>query len=385
MYESELIVGVIGSIIIIGTLFLFVSNKKKIPLVIPLLILGIILGPITNFFNPTNFSQGISVLVTFALVIVIFEAGINLNINTLKRQALISTSLSFIGPIIIISLISLFSYVFLNLGAELSILLGALLASTDPTIMRPILESVDKKWSNVKTVINLESTFNSVVAVVFVIVIINMLNLNHETTLLNSAKIFVYQTFLGIGIGMVFGYFLYTIICKFKEELKTHILTLGAVLLIYGATNLIGGSGIISVLVLGAIFSNLKPAPPRVIKSFGGELELLLLIFVYVVLGTFLSINLTFINLSIIFFVVLLVLISRYITVYISATVRSKEEQKILFMGGGKGVVCAVLALSSAPLFPNPELILNIIFSTILVTTVIASLTPLYLGRSRRK
>ncbi|UCD03951.1 MAG: cation:proton antiporter [Candidatus Woesearchaeota archaeon] len=378
MADSSLIIGVIGTIIILGALFLVLANKKKIPIVLPLLVLGIILGPVTKLFDPIKFSQVINVLVTFALVIVIFEAGNTVNLTRLKSQALVFTSLSLIGPLIIISIVSLFSYVFLNIRAELAILLGALLSSTDPTIMRPILESFGRKLENIKNIINLESMLNSVVAVVFVIVISNLLILKQRTGFAGAIKIFMYQIFLGVGMGVVFGYLIYRIICKFKEEVKTHILTLGAILLLYGVTNLVGGSGIISVLILGAIFANLKPAPPRIIKSFGGELELLLLIFVYVILGTFLGVELTFINVAIIFFVVILVLLSRYVAVYISASVKSRGERNILFLGGGKGVVCSVLALSSAPLFPNPELVLNIIFSVVLVTTLIASFVPIF-------
>ena len=74
----------------------------------------------------------------------------------------------------------------------------------------------------------------------------------------------------------------------------------------------------------------------------------------------------------------IIVLLSRYITVFISASVKSRGEREILFLGGGKGVVCAVLALSSAPLFPNPELVLNIVFSVIWVTTLIAAFVPMF-------
>lgn len=385
MVESTLIISVIGVIIILGTLFLLLSDKKRIPLVIPLLILGIFLGPITGIFDPVQFSEVIKVLVSFALVIVIFEAGNTVSTYTLKQQWKVFFTMSLIGPALIISLVSLFSYVFLGLRPELAVLLGALLASTDTTIMRPILESFEKRFTRIKSIVNLESTFNSVVAVTIVIIVSNLVKFKETTSLFGALEVFTYHTFLGVGMGVFFGYVIYTITCKFKEELKTHILVLGAILLLYGATKAIGGSGIISVLVLGIIFANMKPAPPRIIKSFGGDLEVLLLIFAYVILGTYLGISLTFVNIVTILFITILVILSRYLTVYLSSNAETKEEARILFLGGGKGIVCAVLALSSAPLFPNPELILNIVFSVIFVTTILASITPFYLQKLEKK
>lgn len=378
MVEPASIIGVIGTIIILGSLFLLLTKKKKVPLVIPLLILGIILGPVTGLFNPNSFSQIVNVVVSFALVVVIFEAGSNIDIEAIKKQFLVFISLSMLGPILIICLVSLFSFVVLNLSVELSILLGALLASTDPTILQPILR---KSRSKLKSIINLESTVNSVIAVVLVISLTNLLSLHGKTTLLETAKMFFYQAFIGIGVGVSFGYVVYKVVDKVRGEIKPHLLTLGAILLLYAITNALGGSGIVAVLVLGVMFASFKPAPPKIIKSFGGDLEILLIIFVYVILGAFMDVHLSLMYAGVIIAIILLILFARYSSVLVSAFVKNKTERKVLFLGGGKGVVCAVLALSSASLFPNPELILSIIFSVILVTTVLSSLVPYYLKK----
>jgi len=382
MVSPALSIGVIGLIIIIGVTLSAMSKKYNYPFTILLLFIGILLGPISGVFKPLQFSNITQSFVTLALVIVLFDAGYEIKLKGLMKRILTSSKLSTFGVFFTVLLVSLIGRFMLSLSWELSVLLGALIASTDLTIVYPLLNGL-KISNNLKESIDLEATLNSVLAAIVVIIIVNMLEVG-KASVFAAAQLFLYNIFVGLGIGITIGYFVVKSIKKMPAKYMPHILSIGAVLFVYSITELVGASGIMAALVVGVMFGNAKPTPPKIIKSFGGEMQLLLVTFVFIILGAILDLSVFATAGGVTIMFITAAFISRFINVSLATKSSSKETKSLIFMAGPRGIMCAVLALSYSSLFEDPSLIIGLVFAVILATSVAVLLLPVFVPKTRK-
>ncbi len=364
---------IIGFIMILGVI-LQMAAKKRIPPVLFLLILGIFLGPVTRIFDPGNYHIAVSSFATFALIVVLFEVGYNLKWETFKKEIIASSLLGIFGVFFSVLFVFLMASYLFGFPWQFALLLAAFLSSTDLTVVSPVLDAMNIS-KKLKDDLELESIINSVLAAVMTILILTIMSAG-TITLGHITSTFINNIFIAIGIGLVFAYVLLYLFRK-ADISRPHIVSIGTVLLVYAITELIGSSGVVSALVVGMVFGNAKPAPPAIIKSFGGEMEFLLITFVYVMLGTLLD----FESFAIIgpvgaFFVSMLVM-SRVIGVKLVTLKESPLNRQTTYLSGPRGIVCAVLVLSYAHLFPNPDIAIGLVFISILSTTILAALLPI--------
>ncbi len=374
MASAAFAVGAVGIILLLGVFLKFYSFKKSYPLTLLLLFVGILVGPILGWFNPQEAIDIVNPFVTLALIMVLFDTGYGMKLGTFFRN--ITKPLIF--GVLAVLLTTLFVAVpfkfLLGINWYLAILLGALLASTDLTIIEPMLEAM-KLRPKLNSLLELESTINSILAAVIVIVIVNLLKVGQELGLSWSVldiglRTLLYNLFVGVGIGILAGYLILRFTERLTAEEKPHIIVIGALFLSYAIAEVLGASGITTALSVGIVFGNSKVQLPKIIKSFGGEMELILVTFVYVILGAILDFGIIFKSILLAVMLVFLVYSARYLGLKLSKISNFVEYSKMMVLSSPRGIVCAVLTLSYASLFPNPELIIGLVFAVILVSAI---------------
>lgn len=371
---SVLSIMVIGLIIIVGVLLIKKSHKTKVSGVIPLLLFGVLLGPVLGVFDPLRYQTAIQSIITLALIIVLFDAGYGISWYELKQGVGKAILLTLLGIIISTAAVMLFGMYILHLNIALSLLLAALAVSTDLTIVAPILENL-KIGKKLKLTTELESALNSVAAAVLAIVAVNLIAIE-EFSAQDIISIVVHNVFVGISFGLILGYLIIIFIKQIKLEDKPYIIVIGAVLLAYAITEFVGASGIVSALIVGMVFRNSKEGLPRFIKSYSKDLELLLIIFIYVIMGTLLDFGIIkqFWLVSIVF--VVIVMSTRYLAVALF-DYKNQENTKFMFFASPRGIVTAVLALSYASKFGDQATkILGMVFLLVLISTLASSAIP---------
>ena len=112
MASTAIAIGVIGSILILGALLLKLSEKTRVSGVVPLLLLGIVLGPVSGLFDPVSYGGAIETLVVFALIIVLFDVGYSTQWGHLKKEILPSTLLTLIAILFSVILVALVHILF---------------------------------------------------------------------------------------------------------------------------------------------------------------------------------------------------------------------------------------------------------------------------------
>jgi len=358
--------GLVGALIFIGVLLFMLSKRTRAPFAVLLLLLGLFIGPLTGFFKITIHEPIVQTFAMIALAVVLFEAGYEIKFSRLKKEigfSMILTVLTVFFSVLAAVLVAKFLF---RLDLIYALLLGALVASTDLTLIYPAIKNLRIKKGLIES-LELEATLNSVFAAVIAVIIASAIAIGKVTTNL-IIQTLTTQFVLGAAIGLIVGWVLLRTVRHLTAEQEPEILSIAVLLVVFAIAEFFGASGIIAVLVVGILFGNSNPPAPKIIKSFGGSLEVLLLIFVYILLGAVMNFSFTLTTFIISLIFVFTLMGFRYFSVLLLGL--EKYEQKITAFAGARGLVSAVLIITYAGLFPDPSLIINVGFLTIFITSI---------------
>lgn len=378
MASTAVAVGAIGVILLLGVFLTLYSKKKSYPLTLLLLLVGILLGPVLGWFKPQDAIDIVSPFVTLALIMILFDAGYALKLHTLLKEITKPLIFGTLGVVFTIGLVALPFKFLLGISWYLAVLFGALLASTDLTIITPMLEALKIK-PKLKRMLEIESTVNSILAAVFVIIVVNLLEIGGGLTfniLDVGIRTLLYNIFVGVGIGLIGGFILLWVIKHATAEEKPHILFIAALFMAFAIAEIFGASGIAAALVIGIVFGNSGIEMPGLIKSFGGEMELILITFVYVILGAIIDFGVILNSIFFAVLAILLVYLSRYLGLRLTRAKEFDSYKNMILLSSPRGILCAVLTLSYAALFPDSEVIIGLVFAVILVSATLVFFIP---------
>ena len=214
--DVPLLFFIAGGIILVGFLGDYVYEKIKIPDVLVLLGIGILLGPVFGMVDHQRLAEFAEYFGTFALIVILFEGGMDVKISMLLRElgnATILATLSFASTTGAIT-----AFLFYVQGWQFfpSIMMASVLGCTSAAIVLPIVAKMSVKGET-RTVVGVESAVSDVLAVVLVISLIEFTKLESigiEKPLRAIASSFS----VAIVAGTVFGLFWYKVLNVLRER-----------------------------------------------------------------------------------------------------------------------------------------------------------------------
>ncbi|MBT3463464.1 hypothetical protein HN451_00630, partial [archaeon] len=331
------------------------------------------------------------IFTTFALIYILFEGAINIDIKKLVKGVIGGSSLSVLSFLISIIIVPLIMS-FFGWGILEGMLLGAIIGGASSAVIIPIAKNIDVK-PQTALVLTFESAISDVLCIVGAITILNIINLN-MFSLGNVVKEIVYSFVIAIFIGVISGLIWSKIQSYMQKISKSYMTTIGALLLLYSFVEYLDSNGAIACLSFGIIVGNTKKifsfiekgnefnmATPSA-KFFFSEISFFVKVFFFVYLG--LLINFENISLMLIgFLLTILLFLFRPLAVKISNRHNSSLEHKDrIFMEilTPKGLAAAVLAQLPAQYgITNGEqfstIVLSVIFFSILISTIAVFMT----------
>ncbi|MDG1111818.1 MAG: cation:proton antiporter, partial [Polaribacter sp.] len=151
----------LSGIIILGILAQWVAWKFKIPAILPLILVGLLVGPIaaeflsedgTKWIEPIwNGSKGLFpgealyYFVSLAISIILFEGGLTLKRDEIKNVGPVITKLITLGSTVTFLGAGIVAHFIFGLTWELSFLFSGLIIVTGPTVITPILRNIPLK------------------------------------------------------------------------------------------------------------------------------------------------------------------------------------------------------------------------------------------------
>ena len=240
--------------IVLGSIF----NCLKLPQLLGMLLTGIILGPyLLNLLDPKILSISTD-LRQIALIIILTRAGLNLDINDLKKVGRPAVLMCFVPATFEILGMIIFAQKFLGLGLLDSAILGTVIAAVSPAVVVPkMLKLMEDGYGTEEGIPQLIMAGASVDDVFVIVLFTSFIGLasNGTFSALNLIKIPT-SIFFGISVGFLCAILLIYFFKKvhIRDSMKVIIILNISFLLVtfeHSLTGIIGFSGLLAIMSMG--------------------------------------------------------------------------------------------------------------------------------------
>ena len=378
----------IGLLIFVSHLFAGIFEKKGIPDVLMLMIIGIIIGPVFHLVTPESFGIVTGIFTTITLVFILFQGGLDLRFETMRSALRGMTVLTCVNFAVTTFVVGMLAWLLLGLEPIPAFALGAILGGTSSAVVIPLVKQLQMRES-ARTILVLESAMSDVLCIVFVLALIQA----YSSDGIRIGAIFgsIISSFTLAGLIGIASALLWSVLLGRIRTIKNSMFTTPAfVFVIYGIAELLGFSGAIAALTFGITLANIErfriKAIQRIVnrgmhtfndteKQFFSEIVFLLKTFFFVFIG----ISIQFTNgwaLLFGFFITVVIYILRIPVVKFSISEDLPTiDLTIMSTMVPKGLAAAVLA--NLPLqagVPGGDMIRDLVYAVILTSIVLTSL-----------
>ena len=369
-------------VIILGVLGEAFFKKTGIPDILFLMVLGIIIGPVLGIIQPAAVLEIVPYFAAVALIIIMFDGGLNLHIGKVLKTAHFAVILVLVGFAISVGIVA--SLAHYGLGWEWidSILLGSIVGGSSSIIVFGLVQKI-RISDDAKSMLSFESALTDIFAVIIAFVLFEAA-LSGEFSLdllgVTIGKAILVGLVLGFGVGIPWMF----VISKLKNAQHSYMLTIGMVFLLFFLATSFGESGALTALVFGLMlgkktyFSRLlkvKFPEDTIDNSLHNQVTFLVRAFFFVFVGLLAS----FAQLEYVIFgiVAAIAIYIGRIIITKSVLVRgfSKLDKKVTSVMIPRGLAAAVLATFPLSMgLPNAEAYPQIIFFVVLTSVIITTI-----------
>ena len=356
----------LAGIIILGILAQWVAWKLKIPAILPLILIGLLVGPIAAAFlsedgakwiepvwNGTKGlfpGEGLFYFVSLAISIILFEGGLTLKRAEIEHVGPVITKLITFGSAITFFGAGILVRLIFNLSWEMSFLFSALIIVTGPTVITPILRNIPLK-KDVSAVLKWEGILIDPIGALVAVLVFEFISVEGDsgftkTALIEFGKIILFGTTFGFTFAHALAF---AINKKLIPHYLLNVVSLSTVLLVFVESEIFAHeSGLLAVVVMGMVLGNSKLKNIKELLYFKESLSVLLISILFILLAA--NINIEDLMLLYrwealaIFLVVIFVI--RPLGVFVSTYGSKLQFNEKLFISwvGPRGIVAAGIA-----------------------------------------
>lgn len=383
------------------------ARRTGVPDVLVLMATGLLIGPIFHLVDAARLEPYTQVFGTLALILILFEAGLDLELRE---------TLKYFGSSLFLALVT---FGFTTYGVAVlcehalaiprisSLMVGGVIGCMSSAVLIPVLKQLPLRPA-VAVTLTVEASFGDALGALTTGVLLGIAAGPHsgvESTPVTAliAKLghaagthaifgglaggFILHTFIAAVTGGLLGLAWTRLLPLLAEENFWHVLTLAATLLLYAGTKAAGGSELFAVMVFGFMLANFprhgtaigsvmesRVTAQRKMLTFHSELGFLIRTFFFVIIGVVTDLHGTrrFVIeslgiLGVIFLVrILVVQASRPIWRGIQ-----RGERELACFLTPRGLINAVLAIEVVKARPEMEFLPSLTFGAILLTNIL--------------
>lgn len=390
MFDSGIIAFALIGLISFASQWL--AWRVKLPAILFLLASGLLIGPVTQQFNPDAlFGDLLFPLISLAVAIILFEGSLTLDLKEIRSQKGVVQRLITVGAGITWAVVAIATHYLFGLSWELSILFGALTVVTGPTVIVPMLRTV-RPNADVGNILRWEGILIDPLGALLVVVVYEFIVAQGQAQgalsgMLAFVEIIASGTVLGLAAGWILGFILKR---RWVPEYLENMATLSMVFVSFSVANMLAHeSGLLAVTLMGMWLANQKDIRISEILNFKEHLTVLLISGLFIILAARLTLD-DLIALGWMPFALLAVMqfVARPLSVWVSAigSTLSWQEKSLLSWIAPRGIVAAaVSALFAIKLEQSGEaeaaVLVPLTFSVIFGTVVLQSATSRMMAR----
>jgi len=398
----------LAGILVLGVVAQWLAWKIKQPAILPLIIIGLLIGPISTFFTPdgSKLLDGDQIFsgdllfsfVSLSVGVILFEGGLTLNLKEVKTVASTVRNLLIIGVLITFIGGGLAAYLILDLSVSIALLFGALIIVSGPTVVLPILRNV-KPNAKINTILKWEGILIDPLGALIAVLVYEFIKSSSDGNYytVEALKDFFVTISIGFFIGGIGAVFIWYLIGKNKiPDYLKNVFTLGMVILVFTVADILQKeAGLLAATIMGIVLANLKLDDFKKILSFKEDISLILVTLLFILLSSRIEIvQIEKLGTRSLLLFAVVIFIIRPLGVWLSSVGSNLRWRETLFIAwiGPRGIVAAAVAslfsldlinstTNSAQIRSDAELLLPLVFLVIVGTVIIQGTSAKWIGK----
>lgn len=394
---SDYLLEIIAIMLVAGMIFGKLSNILKIPDVVLFILAGVLLGPeLLGWINVEKYEITNQLILTFGAAYILYDGGREVKLKILNKVKFSVLLLATIGVAISTFLTGFAATKIFGISLIPALLLGSVIASTDPSVLIPLFKKVKINEKLKQTIIS-ESAFNDAAGAIITFSIIGIMS-GQAFSIGGSILELVKSAGGGILIGILVGYISSYLVSNrdhaFLKEYSAEV-SVATVIIAYIFSEKLGFSGFMSVFIVGMMCGNKKIFNFYIQDDyfitqyrFREVITIIFRMMIFILLGTHLQFAVMakyWKGATLIVFI--LMFIVRPLTVFIATTIDRKakwslREKLYLMWIRETGVIPAALSGMIVTLkLPHADIISAVTFMTIILTLTVQASTSAALAK----
>ena len=259
--SAALILG--ATVLVIGIIADEIHSRFGIPDILMMIFLGSLFGPILKIIPRDPLMAIAPYLAAVTLAIVLFEAGINFPAQKELTDAFRALLYAFIGVSFSMIIAIPLSFAIYSWSPLIGALLGAIVGGTSSAVVLSLMPRMNIS-QEAKNVLSLESIFTDAIVIVIAMLIMRLVILPSQTiTVETVSREIVGCIMISLLLGFLLAVALSKIVAIVQRKVYGDIFLLAIVILVYGITEQVGGSGALTVFVFALTIANIRHLIPR--------------------------------------------------------------------------------------------------------------------------
>jgi cell volume regulation protein A len=373
----------VAALMVAGALLVGVSDRLRVPASLISLAVGMLVGSDGLGWVNVDDAALVRDLSIVALIVILFEGGLTTKPSAIREAGIPGFILSSVGVVLTAGVTAIVAQLVFQPGWETSMLLGAVVASTDAAVVFDLLRRAPLP-RRLASILEVESGANDPFAILLTIGLVESIRGPIGAgTVVSFATV---QLLGGLAVGAVVGWLgVWLLRGRLRSQALYPILATGIAGLAYAVAAQLSASGFLAVFVAGLLVGAGVPRQRRVIRSFyaslasGTDIALFLMLGLLVFPSELPAVALPGLGIT-----AILILLARPIAVFLSLVPISLtwREKTLLSWAGLRGAVPIVLATIPATSgIPAGETIFNLVFFVVVVSTLLQGTTVVPLAR----
>ncbi|RED57132.1 cation:proton antiporter [Cohnella lupini] len=373
-----------------------VAKWLRLPDVVLFIGAGMLLGQGMHLIAEQSSSLTNQLILAVGSALILFDGGRNIRWHGLKKVAVSVTLLSTVGVVITAGLCGYVAHEAFGLDWMTSLLIGAVISSTDPATIIPVFRQV-KVRERLRETVESESAFNDATGSILTFALLAAIVGGQSLNIGEISYDFLRTALGGIAVGLVISFIVVFLVAHaswgwFREYAAISMISVS--LAAYLAGDMLHVSGLMATFTAGLVWGNahlLGLSVPDKQKEMGhvaDNASVMMRMFIFILLGSQVDFSLLgeylWPSLAV---VAILVFIARPLTVFASVLpdLRSRWTWKeMLFMCWVRetGVIPAALSgIIVASGIPYADRIAAVVLMAVVFTILVQASTSAWLAR----
>lgn len=278
---------VLAGILAAGVVCQWVAWRIKIPAILPLLLLGLLLGPILGWLHPRELLGDLFFpLVSIAVSIILFEGALTLKWDDIRHAAGTVRNLLTVGALVTWFGGALAARFFMGLSWSMALLFGALIIVTGPTVINPLLRNV-RPTARIGSILHWEGILIDPIGASVAVLVFEAIIAGVDGGLQHSLLLFLWIALVGIATGLAAGFLTYWPLRRYwVPDFLREIFVLAMVIGVFVLANALAPeAGLTAVTAMGIVLANTQLHKLREVLYFKETLTVLLISSLFILLA----------------------------------------------------------------------------------------------------